>query len=465
MEDGRELRKTMTVKDIWCLALGAMIGFGCFVLPGNSFLPEAGPLGAALGLLIGAVMVMIISASFSYLVQRMPHSGGSFLYAAALFGKDYGFILGWFLILTYWSLVPLNATALGLIGRNIFPGILQQGYLYTIAGFDVYMGEIAVALIFLIGVGIVNLCGAKSAGWTQTAITFGLIGSVLLLIVGVIFSKPDLENLLPAFPSGVTGFNAIFAIVAMTPWAFVGFDCIPQAAEEFSFPPRRALRIMLSAILIAALMYITINTVTAIVRPWEQILAEDWPTGSAVKIILGNLGLVFVGIAMLCAVLSGMNAFLLSASRLLYAMSGVDAIPAWFGKVDKKTGVPRNAIVFLMILSLAAPFLGRQVINWVVDMTSVGASLSFAFACAATVKIAKKNKENTWLIVGVIGFILSVFFIGLLLIPGAPGFLSRPSLWSLAIWTVTGLILYSRTRKKYLESDRLEELLSVDAEK
>lgn len=459
MNNDTQLKKSMSARDIWCLALGAMIGFGCFVLPGNSFLPEAGPLGTALGLSIGAIMVMIISASFSYLVRQMPRSGGSFLYAASLFGKDHGFILGWFLILTYWSLVPLNATALGLIGRNLFPGVLQQGYLYTIAGFDVYIGEIAVALVFLIGVTAVNLRGAKSAGWTQTAITFGLLGSVLLVAGGIVFSDPNIGNLSPAFPEGASAFQAVFAVTAMAPWAFVGFDCIPQAAEEFSFPAHRAMKIMLSAIAIAALLYITVNTATAVVRPWPEILAEDWATGAAVKTVLGNFGLIFVGVAMLCAVLSGMNAFLLSASRLLYAMSGVDAVPTWFGKVDKKNGVPRNALRFLGVLSLAAPFLGRQVINWVVDMTSVGASLSFAYACAAALKLARSRGERKWCWIGGIGLVLSVFFLGLLLIPGAPGFLSTPSLIAMAAWAIVGIVIYSKTRKIFLSSDKLEKLL------
>ena len=77
-DNKQELKKSMSARDIWCLALGAMIGFGCFVLPGNSFLPKAGPLGTAVGLLIGALMVMTISISFSYLVRKMPKSGGHF---------------------------------------------------------------------------------------------------------------------------------------------------------------------------------------------------------------------------------------------------------------------------------------------------------------------------------------------------------------------------------------------------
>lgn len=458
----KQLKQTMTTQEIWCLALGAMIGFGCFVLPGNSFLPKAGPLGTALGLAAGAAMVMIISLSFSYLIQRMPHSGGSFLYAAALFGKDSGFILGWFMILTYWSLVPLNATALGLIGRNLFPGILQQGYLYSIAGFDVYIGEVAVALVFIIGVAVVNLRGAKSAGWTQTAITFGLVGSVALIAAGVVFSGPNIENLIPVFPKGVSGSQAVFSVVAMAPWAFIGFDCIPQAAEEFAFPPKRAMRIMISAIAFAAMMYITVNTATAIVQPWEKILTEDWATGTAVKSVLGNLGLLFVGVAMLCAVLSGMNAFLLSGSRLLYAMSKVDAIPKWFRNVDQRTGAPRNAILFLTVLSLAAPFLGRQVINWVVDMASVGASLSFAFACAAAVKLACRQAEKLWIGIGLAGLALSIFFLGLLLIPGAPGFLTPPSLVALALWSLLGILIYRFTRPRYLESRELYHMIGED---
>lgn len=459
MRQSAELKKSLSVRDIWCLTMGEMIGFGCFVLPGNAFLPEAGPLGTALGLTIGAIMIMIISASYSYLIREMPKSGGSFLYAAAYFGKGHGFFLAWFMILTYWSLVPLNATALGLIGRYLFPGVLQKGYLYNIAGYDVYFGEIAVALGVLLGIAWINLKGAKSAGWIQTAVTLGLTGSVILVAAGVLFSKQDLNNLLPVFPEGVSGLRAVLVVVAMGPWAYIGVDCIPQAAEEFNFPPRKTLKIMLSTIGVAALMYIAVNTATAAVRPWNEILSEGWATGAAIKAVLGNAGLTLIGIAMLCAVLSGMNAFLLSASRLFYAMSNLDAIPGWFGKVDTRTGVPRNAIVLLSVLALAAPFLGRQVINWVVDMTSVGASLSFAYTCTAAWKVARGRNEKGWAFAAGCGVLLSLVFLGLLLIPGAPGFLSMPSLCAMAVWAVLGIIIFFVTRKHYYASDKLDEML------
>ena len=131
-----------------------------------------------------------------------------------------------------------------------------------------------------------------------------------------------------------------------------------------------------------------------------------------------------------------------------------------FGKLDEKTAVPKTAILFLTVLSMAAPLLGRQVINWVVDMTSVGASLSFAYSCAAAMKLAKRCGEKKWFLSGAAGLLLSVFFLGLLLIPGAPGFLSSPSLIALAAWTAFGIVIFRIVGKKFMASPALDQMLS-----
>ena len=134
-------KKAMRPIDVWGLALGAIIGWGCFVLPGSAFLPKAGPLGTALGMLIGAMLIIVIALSYGYLIRKFPVSGGEFIYTKEAIGKRNAFVCGWGMILAYWSLIPLNATALALISRYLFPGIVQQGYLYEIAGWDVYAGE------------------------------------------------------------------------------------------------------------------------------------------------------------------------------------------------------------------------------------------------------------------------------------------------------------------------------------
>ena len=148
-----QFKKDLRKIDIWSLALGAIIGWGCFILPGTDFLPKAGPLGAILGLLLGAVIISIISFSYGYMIQKFPLSGGEFVYADSVFGKKHAFICGWSLVLAYWSLIPLNSTAVAMVSRYILPGSpFQFGYLYTIAHWDVYLGEILLAYdYFLLG--------------------------------------------------------------------------------------------------------------------------------------------------------------------------------------------------------------------------------------------------------------------------------------------------------------------------
>ena len=255
-ENSGKFKKAMRPIDVWGLALGAIIGWGCFVLPGNAFLPKAGPAGTAAGMMIGALMIIVIALSYGYLIRKFPVSGGEFIYTKEAIGKRNAFVCGWGMILAYWSLIPLNATALALISRYLFPGIVQQGLLYQIAGWDVYAGEVVLASAFIIIMAIVNIRGIKQAAWLQTAIALTLVAGIFMVTFLILTQGPDWSNLAPALPTGQNWWKGVFAIVAMAPWAFIGFDCIPQSAEEYNFNHKKSTRIMVLAISIAALLYI-----------------------------------------------------------------------------------------------------------------------------------------------------------------------------------------------------------------
>lgn len=447
------LKRDLRAIDVWGLALGAIIGWGCFVLPGNAFLPKAGPLGMAIGMLIGAAVMIIISYCYGYLIRKFPSSGGEFVYIDSSFGKMHAFIGGWFLILAYWSLIPLNATAIALIARYLFPGIIEQGLLYNIQGYDVYAGEVVVASLFLIVLAWVNIRGIKSAGWVQTAVALTLISGIVLILIGTLLSHPTWSNLLPLKPKGENWWQAIFAIVAMAPWAYIGFDCVPQAAEEYNFPHKKSRNLMISAIMVAAFLYIVMNTVTALERPWADLVSDKsvtWATGHSVKYFLGKGGLFLLGIAMFGAVISGMNAFYITASRLMYAMSTAHALPQVFGKLHSKYKTPYYAILFMLVFSLIAPWYGRNVLIWIVDMTSFGASIVYAYTCASTIRQAYRDHKPFYVVMGTLGLICSLFFVSLLVVPGMPGFLSTQAFVSLGVWVVLGIIFYFSIRPTYI---------------
>lgn len=448
-----KLQRVMRPVDVWGLALGAIIGWGCFVLPGTAFLPKAGPGGTAVGMLIGALLIIVIAVSYGYLIRKYPISGGEFIYAKEAFGKRNAFVCGWAMILAYWSLIPLNATALAMISRYLFPGIVQQGLLYEIAGWEVYAGEVVLASAAIILMALINIRGIKQAAWMQTAIAMTLVGCILV-VTFLVFCISDWSNLSPAFPDGRRWWKGVFSIVAMAPWAFIGFDCIPQSAEEYNFSHKKSTFIMISAVLVAAVLYIAVCAVTAVgVEPWQQLLSErsSWPTGYVVRNTIGLVGIIVLGIAMFCAVVSGMNAFYISTSRLMYAMAKEGSLPKWFEHLSPKYGTPTNAILFTMAMSLFAPWFGREILLWIVDMTSVGAAIVFAYTTGSAAVIGYRDRSWKYTVFGILGCLFSLFFLSLLIIPGMPGYLSIQSRVVLFVWILIGVLFYFIIRKSYVK--------------
>lgn len=448
--------------------MGSIIGFGCFVLPGTLFLPTAGPLGTAVGMIIGALIMLIIAANYGYMVRNFPVAGGAFAYTYKGFGRTHAFICAWFLVLTYLSIVSLNATTLGLIGRFMIPGLFQQGYLYTIAGWDVYAGEIILACVTLIIFAYTNNRGVQIAGFLQTAMVFALLGSVFVL-TGAAFINPvtTVGNLYPGFPTGSTPLAGILAIVAIAPWAYVGFDCIPQAAEEFDFSLKKTFWLMAYAIGFGAFCYVAVSTVTAVVFPWEDFIGGNpvWATGEAAETILGRTGMFFLGIALTSAIIAGINGFYVAASRLLFAMSRARALPAWFGKIHSRHNTPVNALIFTMAVSLITPWFGREVILWVVDMTATGAAIAYLYTCGVVLVLSKSLKNTGGArLLGLTGAVFSAGFLILLLIPGMPSSLKLPSWIALIVWIILGAIFYKSMSGEYraIPQGKLDKLVFGD---
>lgn len=466
MDHNHEIRETSLERklnpiNVWALALGSIIGWGAFVMPGTTFLPKAGTLGTLIGMALGALVMITIAMNYGYMVQKYPVAGGEYTFANNTFGRRHAYICGWFLSLSYLAIVPLNATALGLVSRKLLGGLLEVGYLYSVAGWDIYAGEIALASFALIFFGLLSIKGISVAGWLQTVMALSLVASVIILVIGALLNpNVKLSNLEPVYPEGKAPFAAVISIVAIAPWAFVGFDSIPQAAEEFNFSPKKANGIMIIAILFGAFVYVAINTITAAVMPWEAFLAEDydWPTGEAVEIIMGKAGLIFLGVALVCAVLSGIIGFYMATSRLLYSMAREHALPSWFGKIDNKSRTPKNAIYFIMLISLTAPWFGREVLGWIVDMSSIGAAIGYGYTSLSTYQTLKNNPQDhrpVLKLLSVLGSIFSAIFVILLVVPGMPSYLALESRICLIIWIILGLLFYLWSKKRINQTGEL----------
>ena len=192
------LKRQLNPMHVWAIAFGCMVGWGSFINPGKKFLPNSGVAGTAIAMVLGALVMMIIAVSYAYMVPKFPKAGGEFTFTKEVYGKMPAYICGWFLVAAYLTNVPMNSTAIGLIVDGIFGPVLKWEFHYSIAGFEVWAGEVLLASTVLILFGILNILGVKKAGFIQTILAFLLVISVMTLFITALFSThATVENMAP----------------------------------------------------------------------------------------------------------------------------------------------------------------------------------------------------------------------------------------------------------------------------
>lgn len=441
----QELENTMSMKFIWAIAFGSSVGWGAFILPGD-WLAQSGTLGAILGIIIGGLLMLIIAVAYGALTKKFPVSGGEFAFIYQSFGKYASFIGSWFLVLGYICIVALNASAFSLLFKFVLPDFLEIGYLYTIAGWDVYIMEVILSTLILAVFAFISIRGSGLSGVLQ--FFFCLF---MALIVGGLFLTSffvgdfAFSNAAPVFNEEVGMFTSIILIVAIAPWMYVGFDNIPQAAEEFKFDASHTFKLIVFGIIASILTYVAmILTTSWIYKDQNAIDGATWVTGSVVLESMGIVGMFLLAVAISFGIFTGLNGFYLSSSRLTFALGRANFIPTVFAKLHPRFNTPYIAVIFVFIVTLAAPWLGRTALSWIVDMSSVGVSIAFLGTSLVAVKFFSKreNKNTMYVVFGALGALISLVFLALLLIPSSPAALSMPSYIALLAWIGLGVIFF-----------------------
>src|SRR5699024_7653354 len=176
-----------------------------------------------------------------------------------------------------------------------------------------------------------------------------LLGGLILLTIGmVLHPASSFTNLQPLFKPEVGAISSIVAIVAIAPWAYIGFDNIPQAAEEFNFSPKKSLKLIVLALLCAGFAYAIAIIATGVGQSWTSAVEAGsvWGTGTVVENAYGAWGVLLLSFALMMGVFTGLNGFYVSTSRLLFAMGRAKVLPKAFGKLHPKYKAPYIGILF-----------------------------------------------------------------------------------------------------------------------
>ncbi|MBK6088479.1 amino acid permease [Ruminococcus difficilis] len=450
------LSKYLSPVAVWALAFGSAVGWGAFVMPGTTFLPIAGPWGSVTGLLIGAAIMLIIGLSYRVLMARYPDAGGSYTFAAKVLGSDHGFLCAWMLLLTYAAIIWANSTALALIVRFLFGDVFCFGFSYQIAGYTVYMGEVLLSVAIIAAACLVCVAGKRLSAFVQTLCAILLFAGIAVCFVMITVRRGGLGDITPAFSSQGEPVSQIMAIVLLAPWAFIGFESISHSAEEFRFRQKKVLLILIAALATGALAYIMLTLCAAAATPdgfhsWNEYISvlsdidgiRGLPTFYAAQNAMGTAGLIILGVASFCGIFTGLIGNMIALSRLIYRMSADEMLPKQVGQLNKK-GIPSRALWSVAIISMIIPFFGRTAIGWIVDVTTIGATVVYAYVSICAAVVGKREKKISTLLFGVIGAVIAVIFAVFYLLPHiqSQSELAAESYMILILWSLIGMILF-----------------------
>ncbi|MFC7157605.1 APC family permease [Halomarina halobia] len=452
---GGNLKRVLTKRDIFVLAFGAMIGWG-WIIQSGYWINEGGVRGSILAFILGGIMVTVVGLIYGELASAMPYVGGEHVYSLRALGPIGSFVCTWALVLGYVGVVVFEVVALPSALAYIVPGF-NAVHLWTVAGEPVYATWILVGGVGAIVMTYLNYRGIRPAAQFQTllAVVIGLAG--VTLAVGAVLNGTSPST--PPF--GGVGVAGVFTVAIMTPFMFVGFDVIPQAAGEADVSPRTLGLLIPVAVGFAALFYIAVIWASGQSMTGPQLVESPLPAAAAMESLFSSqlIGRI-MALAGIAGILTSWNSFMLGASRAVYALAESEMLPQPLSELHPEHNTPVNALLLIGGISVFSPVFGEQMLIWIVNAGGLG--LVFAWVLVVFSFFVLRRREPDMdrplelpygHVLGALALVLTVFFVGLYL-PGAPSALSWPFEWGIILlWAILGIGLYVFSRSSHSRAE------------
>jgi len=448
------LRRHLSPMAAWAFSIGTSVGWGSLVVTSSTYLAQAGPLGSVLGLLIGMLIMLVISRSYAYLMQCFPDAGGAYIYTREIFGPDQGFLTAWFLAMTYFAVLWANATSLPLFSRIFLGGVFHFGRLYTIFGYDVFLGE---ALLSAASIALVAfVCIRFSRAVDVLMIVLAGLFTVGIAVCFFAAAFGGHVSFAPAFVPDSHALGQVVKIAVISPWAFIGFESISHAAEEFDFERRRLRTVLRIAVIstLALYVFVTLLSVAAYPERYGSWLAyirdldnleglEALPAFYAANRCMGGVGVLILTLSLLALVITSIIGNMSALSRLVYAMAKDRILPERFAALNAR-GVPAKAVLLVAGISCFVPLVGRTAIGWIVDVTTIGATIIYAFVAAAAAEMGKDMEDRAEMWAGRVGLGIMIAFGAYILVPNLVGHgsMAKETYFLFIIWSVLGFLFF-----------------------
>nr|MBC8385182.1 amino acid permease [Candidatus Cloacimonadota bacterium] len=373
-----KLKKELKLLDVFCIAAGAMISSGLFILPGLAYY-KSGP-AVIVAYLIAGILVIPSMLSKAELSTAMPKAGGDYFFIGRSMGAGFGTLAG---ISAWFSLAFKSAFAL--IGIGAFASMIYP---------EISMLQIKfIAVFFCILFTFINLIGVKHAGRMQIYLVLGLI---LILAIFLFKGLPVVKN--ENFRDFMSAdIRTLFMTAGLIFVSYGGLTKIASVAEEVKNPNRNIPLGMILAFSIVTVLYVLVVFVAVGVLgkgliPSGSLKYSLTPISDAASVFMGNPGKILLAVAAILAFVSTANAGIMASSRSPMAMSKDRLLPSFLGIVNKKYKTPHFSIVLTTLFMISVIlFLDLEML---VKTASTIKILLFAFVNLSVIIMRESGIEN-----------------------------------------------------------------------
>ena len=438
--------KVLKRREVLTLSFGAMIGWS-WVLMTAVWVQNAGSVGTLVAFAVGGAAIALVGLTYSELAAAMPQAGGEHVYTERALGTSWSFVCTWALLGAYVIVCLFEAVALPTALEYVLPQI-RIHTLWNILGADVDLGFVIIGALSAALMTWINVRGIRTVALFQTTATAVIIISGLVLVTGS-FALGHIENAQPWIAAPATG---ILTVLIMVPAMLVGFDVIPQSAEEIDLPPALIGKLLVISVLAAVLWYVLISFAVAMALDDAALAGAKMATADAATAVWGHpwAGTLLI-LGGICGIVTSWNAFIVGGSRVLFALAESGQVPAIFARLHPHYRTPYVGVIVIGILSMIAPLFGRTILVWLIDASSFGVMLAFLFVAISFVALRRNEPDmprpfrvSHPRLVGWGAVVMSTLLL-LAFLPGSPSALLWPYEWGvILVWAAVGAIFYLR---------------------
>ena len=376
--ENKQLQKNLGIAAALSTVVGMVIGGGVFFKPQAVYTLTGGAPGLGiLAWIIAGIMTITAGLTAAEVSAAIPKTGGMMVYIEEIYGKKLGFLTGWMQTVLFF---PATAAAIAVMFGQQAALLLNNSSLVM---------PMSIGVILLIG--ILNTFGSKTSGAIQTVSTVcKLIPLVLIIVFGFIKGSGDNPIMNPLVAEGIRPMGIIGQLLVAILFAYDGWINVGALAGEMKNPGKDLPKAIIGGLSIVMAINVVINLAYLWVLPASELAQYASPASIVAEKIFGPVGGKLINVGILVSVFGCLNGYLLTGPRIPYTLANQKLLPATFGKLNKN-GVPANATLFMVVLSVIYALSGQ--FNLLSDLSMFAIWAFYTSTFIGVIKLRKTQPD------------------------------------------------------------------------